>query len=104
MGQLLPDGASPASRPGASNGRRPVVVLDAGHGGSRDVGGSLANRGVASNGLLEKDLVLDLARRVAGALGDGASVVLTRSADENVGLADRASTARRAGADVFVSL
>ncbi|MGQ9510546.1 MAG: N-acetylmuramoyl-L-alanine amidase family protein [Thermaceae bacterium] len=69
--------------------RRPVVLLDPGHGG-RDTG---------VDG--EKDLVLDLARRVARRLS-GVEVRLTRTADRGVSLEERRSMAK--GAAVVLSL
>ncbi|MFL6331777.1 MAG: N-acetylmuramoyl-L-alanine amidase, partial [Pyrinomonadaceae bacterium] len=42
----------------------PVVVLDPGHGGETAVGGSSPNNATGPNKLLEKNLTLDLARRV----------------------------------------
>ncbi|HEX3455977.1 MAG TPA: N-acetylmuramoyl-L-alanine amidase, partial [Gaiellaceae bacterium] len=82
----------------------PTVVIDPGHGGSARVGGSSPNNAAGPNGLLEKDVVLDVGRRVAALLGPRANVVLTRTTDENRGLADRARVARDASADVFVSI
>src|SRR6266487_1177237 len=82
----------------------PTVVIDPGHGGSAAAGGSSPNNATGPNGLLEKDLTLDLGRRVAGLLGDRARVILTRSADENRSLTERAGIARDANADVFLSI
>jgi N-acetylmuramoyl-L-alanine amidase len=74
------------------------VVVDAGHGG--DDHGAAGPRG-----LLEKDLVLDVARRLAAQLRDGGlKVVLTREADRFVGLEERTSMANDARADLFVSI
>jgi N-acetylmuramoyl-L-alanine amidase len=74
-------------------------VLDPGHGG-KDPGAK------AWTGEYEKDIVLDLAERVARRLrsrGD-VEVVMTRSGDEYVELADRRDTSRRWNADAFVSI
>lgn len=78
---------------------RPVVVLDPGHGG-KDPGAR------AWTGEVEKDIVLDLAQRVARRLraGGDVEVVMTRSGDEFIELADRRETSRRWDADVFVSI
>lgn len=74
------------------------VVIDAGHGGE-DRGA----RGV--RGLLEKDLVLDIARRVAVRLRDrGVRVVMTRDRDVFVPLETRTAIANDARADLFVSI
>jgi N-acetylmuramoyl-L-alanine amidase len=79
-----------------------VIVLDAGHGGQAPVGGSSPHGVRGQLGTLEKDVTLRIAHRVAAHLGSGA--LLTRSGDQNLGLAARAELARRHGAGVFVSL
>src|SRR5215510_8754967 len=84
--------------------RIPVVVLDPGHGGSHAVGGSSPNNAHGPNGLLEKDLTLDLAHRVANSLAGCAQVILTRTGDTNLSLADRARVARNNDALLFLSL
>lgn len=86
--------ADPAPRPRA----RPVVVIDAGHGG-RDPGAS----GVEA---LEKDVTLAAARSLKARLERSGRyrVVLTRETDAHIQLEDRVSIARRAGADLFISL
>jgi N-acetylmuramoyl-L-alanine amidase/V8-like Glu-specific endopeptidase len=83
---------------------QPVWVIDAGHGGAYDELGSSANHARGNNGLLEKDLTLDIASRVARLVSAVASVRLTRSADVNLPLSARARVARDAGATLFVSL
>jgi N-acetylmuramoyl-L-alanine amidase len=89
--------ASPAA-PAAEVGRFDTVVVDAGHGGD-DHGAK------GPHGLLEKDLVLDVARRLAKRLSAQAlSVVMTREADRFVPLAERTRIANEAGADLFVSI
>jgi N-acetylmuramoyl-L-alanine amidase len=75
-----------------------VVVLDPGHGG--EDGGAVSAAGAA-----EKDLLLDLARRLRLRLtAMGFRVVLTRSDDRAMDLDARAAAAARANADLFVSL
>jgi N-acetylmuramoyl-L-alanine amidase len=76
-----------------------VIVLDAGHGG-HDSGA------VGPGGLQEKDLVLDVTRRVARMVEDRLSlkVVLSRDADHFVTLRDRTSFANKERADLFVSI
>jgi N-acetylmuramoyl-L-alanine amidase len=81
-----------------------TVVLDPGHGGSEPAGGSSANQATGARGMLEKDLTLDIARRVRGLLPALDRVSLTRDADLNVTLGDRARASRAEGADVFVSI
>ena len=74
------------------------IVLDPGHGGG-DEGTH------TSTGLVEKDLTLDIARRLAVRLrASGIQALLTRDRDERVSLADRASFANHSGADLFVSI
>ncbi len=75
-----------------------TIVLDAGHGGA-DPGATTAD------GAPEKEIALDVARRVEGKLGGGLfRVVMTRTGDETVSLRERARRAREAGGDVFVSI
>ncbi len=81
--------------------RDELVVIDAAHGGQREAGRSSAYGFRGPRGTLEKDVTLELARRVAARLG---SAVLTRSADVNRSLAERLAVARERGAAVFVSL
>lgn len=74
------------------------IVIDAGHGG--------ANPGTIGNGgLMEKDLTVDIGRRLAEKLKKGSfDVVMTRSADETITLSDRALLANRSSGDLFVSI
>ena len=76
-----------------------TLVLDAGHGG-HDSGA------VGPAGLMEKELVLDVTRRVARLLEDklGVKVLLSRDNDYFVPLRDRTSYANRERADLFVSI
>ncbi len=75
------------------------VVIDAGHGG-HDTGT------IGPNGLLEKDLVLDVALRLGKLINQqlGAQVVYTRSDDVFVPLEDRTSIANNEKADLFISI
>ena len=75
------------------------LVLDAGHGGW-DLGT------VGKQGLLEKNLVLDIVTR-AGKLVEsrlGAEVIYTRQDDTYIALEKRAEVANQAQADLFVSV
>jgi N-acetylmuramoyl-L-alanine amidase len=75
----------------------PIVVLDPGHGG-RD-------EGARANGLIEKDLTLDVAARTDKLLKQfGFETVLTRNDDSYVGLSDRAALANRIENAIFVSI
>jgi N-acetylmuramoyl-L-alanine amidase len=75
-------------------------VLDPGHGGVAPCGKSSPDGAHFTDGALEKDVNLALARRVAHHLG-GAE--LTRDGD-NRSLHERIDVARRHGAHVFLSL
>jgi N-acetylmuramoyl-L-alanine amidase len=89
-----------ASRPQAGSADpRPVVVLDPGHGGI-DTGTK------APGGELEKDIVLDFAKRLRERIEKPGKyrVVMTRTDDTFVPLADRVQIARNAGAALFVSI
>ncbi len=78
------------------------VIIDAGHGGQQPCGRSTAFGARGPGGTLEKDVTLQLARRVAAHLGPIAS--LTRTGDVNLSLAERIALARERGAQVLVSL
>jgi N-acetylmuramoyl-L-alanine amidase len=83
--------------PLGDSGPRPIV-LDPGHGGD-DVGAR------SRDGLVEKELTLALARRVARALeARGYRVRLTRDDDQTRALTDRTALANRLDALLFVSL
>lgn len=76
-----------------------TVVIDAGHGG-RD-SGALGTTGHEQ----EKHYTLDWARRLAPLLSArGWRVVLTRTNDIEISLADRVAVAERVNADLFLSL
>lgn len=82
-----------------------IVVIDPGHGGTTETGGSSPNNAQGPTGLLEKNVTLDLARRVRKQLqAAGIDARLTRDSDVNLGLQARAKVAMQAGADAFVSI
>ena len=73
------------------------VVVDAGHGGSD--GGTVSGKAV------EKDINLSVALKLKAILeNDNIEVILTRSSDENMSLAERTSVANDSNADFFISL
>jgi N-acetylmuramoyl-L-alanine amidase len=78
------------------------TVIDPAHGGSSVAGRSSPYGTRGPGGLLEKEVTLGLARRIASQLSGTAQ--LTRSGDQNPSLQERASAARRFGARAFVSL
>ena len=76
-----------------------VVVLDPGHGGK--------DSGAMCGGVMEKDLTLDIARRIDRLLdSEGVATLMTRVGDSYVSLADRAAfgnRAKKAFLSVFIS-
>jgi N-acetylmuramoyl-L-alanine amidase len=82
-----------------------LVVLDPGHGGTTKVGGSSPNNATGPNGTKEKDLVLDIAKRVNEQLKARAiTALMTRDSDDNIAIAKRVLIAKEAMADAFVSI
>ncbi len=90
-----PAARAPAPAPAS---RSLTVILDPGHGG--------LDPGASRGRILEKDIVLDVARQVAAILSvrDGVTAVLTRNEDWYPSLADRVAAAADAGGDLFVSI
>jgi N-acetylmuramoyl-L-alanine amidase len=73
------------------------VVLDAGHGGS--------DPGAIADKVIEKDVTLDIGRRLRTLLEkEGFEVVFTRSDDRTIALRDRAVAANASKSDIFVSI
>jgi N-acetylmuramoyl-L-alanine amidase len=101
--------AIPKAAPPTSHGDRTLtrmlglkigrVVIDPGHGG-HDLGS------MGRGGLLEKDLVLAIAKELQILLEEnlGAQVVLTRTDDSFVSLEERTAVANRQRADLFISI
>lgn len=91
----------PGTAEAARNGLQPLhlIVLDAGHGG-HDSGAT------GPSGVMEKDVVLDVTRRVARLVenGLGVKVALSRDSDVFVPLRERTNFANKQGADLFVSI
>ena len=83
----------------APSGGLRAIVIDAGHGGDE-------NGAKGSNGALEKQITLNVARRLKAALEGrlGVRVILTRDGDTTVALDERAAIANNNKADLFVSL
>jgi N-acetylmuramoyl-L-alanine amidase len=88
---------SAAGKP--SGDPRPVVVLDPGHGG-------IDSGSRAPNGIMEKDIVFDFAKRLRARLEKSGKyrIVMTRNDDTYVPLDERVRIARKAGAALFVSI
>lgn len=74
------------------------IVIDPGHGGK--------DPGASSFDMKEKDLVLQLAKKLAKKLKDelGAEVILTRDKDTFISLEERTAIANTNNADLFISL
>jgi len=91
--------AQPHEPQAASTDSRPLVVLDPGHGGI-DTGTK------GPGGEEEKDIVLDFAKRLRERIEASGKyrVLLTRSDDTFIPLADRVRIARDAGAALFISI
>lgn len=99
LGLLARPGAARAQAAATAPHARPLVVIDAGHGGS--------NRGAAGTlaGVFEKQLTLTLARQVRDRLvAHGLDVVLTRDRDATLTLRQRVALANQRAADLFVSI
>lgn len=76
-----------------------TLVLDPGHGGS--------DPGAVGNGLREKDLTLDICKRIKKYLEDNYTVIkvhMTRTTDKYLSLSQRAQFANSKKADLFVSV
>ncbi len=74
-----------------------VIVIDPGHGGH--------DHGVTGpGGIVEKQVMLTLARSIGGKLPPSFKVHLTRTGDYHIDIKYRTSVANNRGADLFVSL
>src|SRR6185295_8741409 len=74
------------------------IAIDAGHGGE-------STGTHTPEGLMEKDLTLDIAQRLERLLQKQSfQVVMTREGDRDVSLDQRGALANRLGADIFVSI
>lgn len=74
-----------------------IIVIDAGHGGT--------DPGASGNGIIEKNLTLDVSKRVEAKLKNaGAKVLMTRTGDTFPSLKDRTDFAKKHYAETFVSI
>jgi len=94
-----PNAESSTPAPHAALGRHARIVIDPGHGGTED-------GAIGPSGLKEKDLTLEISKRLGALLAHrlGAVVIYTRTGDVTVPLDERAAIANQAGADLFVSI
>jgi N-acetylmuramoyl-L-alanine amidase len=95
----VPTPSSAPALPGAAAARLQTLVIDAGHGGD-DVG----VRGV--KGTLEKQITLDVARKLKMLIETrlGVRVVMTRDDDRAIAPDERDAIANNSKADLFLSL
>jgi N-acetylmuramoyl-L-alanine amidase len=92
----VPDAA--LSNSAINNGKELVIVIDAGHGG-QDAGAK------TKTGITEKELTLSIAKKMqAAGMKQGVTVIMTRTGDESMTLADRASLSNDSKADFFLSI
>jgi N-acetylmuramoyl-L-alanine amidase len=98
--QFPPPASQPNTTPGSPSplALAPVIVLDPAHGGT-----NTGARG--ENGLVEKDLVLQIARTLQAQLQNhGYRVVMTRTDDSNPSYDDRAAIANAYRNAIFITL
>lgn len=88
-----------------------IIVIDPGHGGKLEVGGSSPNNAISASGVLEKNIALRMAflvreqlALIAAAEGHTLTIILTRETDENLALAARAKVAKTKKADLFLCI
>ena len=98
---VLPDPDAPRDLPevmGPEDSSRPLVVIDAGHGGH--------DPGALGGGYKEKTIVLGLALALRDELlrQGGVRVALTRNDDRFLVVEERYQIARELGADLFISI
>ena len=97
----LPDGSATIGLPdisGPSDPSRPLILIDAGHGGP--------DLGATTDDFREKHIVLGLALALRDRLlrEGGIRVAMTRDDDSFIVLEERAEIARAMGADLFLSI
>ena len=104
---VTPSGLTPA----AALATLGTIVLDPGHGGTQTVGGSKANNATSFSGVKEKKLTLDFCmvlrdslQKLAQQKNKQIKVVLTRTEDVNIGIAQRSKVAATHKADLFLAL
>jgi len=95
--QMIEDGSIPVADLFGLDVR--TIVIDPGHGGV-DPGAT------GPNGVMEKELTLDIARRVRDKLERAGNhrVLMTRDDDIKIALKDRVAFARKHTADLFISI
>ena len=93
-----PDPSNGASEAARERWKLDTVVIDAGHGGK--------DPGAVAHGLHEKDIVLDVAKKLGKYVENrlGVNVVYTRKTDRFIPLEERGHMANEAGAKLFISI
>ncbi len=93
-----PEMAAQAAAPTqtAQEQRKPVVVIDPGHGG--------IDPGAVTGAVTEKAIVLAFSLKLRELLAPDFRVVMTRDDDRFISLAERVKIARQNGADLFISI
>lgn len=82
---------------GFTNSEKKTVIIDVGHGG-KDVGN-------ISNGLTEKDLLLDIAQKLKSIdQNPNLEIILTRNSDKAISLKQRTALINSLDADLMLSL
>lgn len=95
--KLVPQGQGSPVDADAGFLRKPLIYLDAGHGGNES--------GAVSGGVLEKTLNLQTSKRIETLLKNmGYRVHMSRTDDSQLTLSHRAQEANRMNADIFVSV
>lgn len=94
--------AERGSRPAPVRPARPLVVVDAGHGGpDRGMKGTTTGRKL----VYEKDITLAVSKKLRAALiARGIDVLMTRTTDTLIALRDRGRIANEAEATLFLSI
>jgi N-acetylmuramoyl-L-alanine amidase len=85
-------------RRGEAADPRPLIVIDPGHGG--------IDSGTVSGGIAEKEIVFDFAQTLRAELEKAGRyrILMTRTEDRFIALDERVAIARRAEADLFISI
>jgi N-acetylmuramoyl-L-alanine amidase len=96
--KAVPVAVAPRTK-AVSRSQAPLIIVDPGHGGKDD-------GATSPNGLLEKELNLDISKRLKKILETryGYQVVMTRHDDTFIPLEERGEIANKKNADLFVSI
>jgi len=97
-GQTASQPSAAATKVVATPKRKPIIVIDPGHGG-QDPGA------IGVSGAHEKDIVLQVSRKLQTQLNNaGYNAILTRDKDTFLNLGTRASMGEQRNADLFLSI